>query len=321
MGRFLTQDSYLGDVNLPPSLHRYLYAFNNPTAYVDPDGHFVWFAVAAYIAYSGANAAVDTAGEVALNETVNYATGQESTTTVKGTAQSFGVTLLGNVFTASAYGKVKNAKRIKNVAEKINKYRKIQKQPKTPAADVKINKEAKGNSTDVAESKPFKTSKKPEPKINPDLQKRKDALRDYKQSKGLSKTDKVSSEQFKNFKRANSGDAGKKLYDKKSQYKDHQVKKNGWAPSKTEKHHTIPREIQKKLPPEVADHKDVRGRSGLPNKKSIPYKKHRDIHQGAGGGKYNQRFEEEIEKIGGYQNVSPSELTKIRDKLVKEFGI
>ncbi len=97
--------------------------------------------------------------------------------------------------------------------------------------------------------------------------------------------------------------------------------KNGWKPSKTEKHHTIPKEIQKKLPPEVAKHKDVVGRKGLPNKKSIPYKKHREIHKGAGGGKYNQRFDQEIKKRGGYQNVSPKDVTNIRDKLVKEFGL
>ncbi|MEE9338014.1 MAG: RHS repeat-associated core domain-containing protein, partial [Methylococcaceae bacterium] len=37
--RFLNQDSYLGDVNTPPSLHRYLYAYGNPTVWIDPDGH------------------------------------------------------------------------------------------------------------------------------------------------------------------------------------------------------------------------------------------------------------------------------------------
>ncbi len=37
--RFLTQDSYLGEGETPPSLHRYLYAYANPTVYWDPDGH------------------------------------------------------------------------------------------------------------------------------------------------------------------------------------------------------------------------------------------------------------------------------------------
>jgi RHS repeat-associated protein len=39
--RFLTQDSYLGEPGTPPSLHRYLYAYSNPTAYYDPNGHWV----------------------------------------------------------------------------------------------------------------------------------------------------------------------------------------------------------------------------------------------------------------------------------------
>jgi RHS repeat-associated protein len=38
-GRFLNQDAYLGDVNTPPSLHRYLYAYSNPTVYVDLTGY------------------------------------------------------------------------------------------------------------------------------------------------------------------------------------------------------------------------------------------------------------------------------------------
>ncbi len=38
-GRFLNQDAYLGDINTPPSLHRYLYAYANPTVYVDLTGY------------------------------------------------------------------------------------------------------------------------------------------------------------------------------------------------------------------------------------------------------------------------------------------
>jgi RHS repeat-associated protein len=38
-GRFLTQDSYLGEVGVPPSLHRYLYAYSNPTVFVDLMGY------------------------------------------------------------------------------------------------------------------------------------------------------------------------------------------------------------------------------------------------------------------------------------------
>ncbi|MFC3150957.1 RHS repeat-associated core domain-containing protein [Litoribrevibacter euphylliae] len=39
MARFITQDSYLGQPGTPPSLHRYLYAYGNPTVWVDPTGH------------------------------------------------------------------------------------------------------------------------------------------------------------------------------------------------------------------------------------------------------------------------------------------
>ncbi len=37
--RFTTQDSYLGEQGTPPSLHRYLYAYSNPTVYVDLEGY------------------------------------------------------------------------------------------------------------------------------------------------------------------------------------------------------------------------------------------------------------------------------------------
>ncbi|VUD69396.1 hypothetical protein TDB9533_04763 [Thalassocella blandensis] len=39
VGRFMNQDTYLGEHGTPPSLHRYLYAYSNPTVYVDADGH------------------------------------------------------------------------------------------------------------------------------------------------------------------------------------------------------------------------------------------------------------------------------------------
>ena len=38
-GRFTSQDSYLGETDSPPSLHRYLYAYARPTFFVDPTGH------------------------------------------------------------------------------------------------------------------------------------------------------------------------------------------------------------------------------------------------------------------------------------------
>jgi RHS repeat-associated protein len=39
LGRFLTQDSYFGQIDEPPSLHRYFYANDNPLKYIDLTGH------------------------------------------------------------------------------------------------------------------------------------------------------------------------------------------------------------------------------------------------------------------------------------------
>jgi RHS repeat-associated protein len=39
IGRFVTQDSYVGNKNDPTSLNLYLYARDNPEKYVDPSGH------------------------------------------------------------------------------------------------------------------------------------------------------------------------------------------------------------------------------------------------------------------------------------------
>ncbi|MEB3104094.1 RHS repeat-associated core domain-containing protein, partial [Ferviditalea candida] len=38
-GRFLSADTYRGEIQNPLSLHLYAYAFNNPVNYVDPTGH------------------------------------------------------------------------------------------------------------------------------------------------------------------------------------------------------------------------------------------------------------------------------------------
>ena len=41
VGRFLSHDPQDGDLTTPPSLHKYLYAYGNPTVYVDPTGEYV----------------------------------------------------------------------------------------------------------------------------------------------------------------------------------------------------------------------------------------------------------------------------------------
>ncbi len=78
IGRFLTEDPAIGDPSVPPSLHEYLYAYANPTFYVDPDGNAVesiWDAISlgvgltslGYNLYQGnlRDAGVDTLGVLA----------------------------------------------------------------------------------------------------------------------------------------------------------------------------------------------------------------------------------------------------------------
>ncbi len=38
-GRFLSRDSYLGDIQDPLTLNRYVYVLNNPLMYSEPSGH------------------------------------------------------------------------------------------------------------------------------------------------------------------------------------------------------------------------------------------------------------------------------------------
>jgi len=40
--RFITEDTYLGKTDEPPSLNKYLYAYSNPTVYIDLEGYYSW---------------------------------------------------------------------------------------------------------------------------------------------------------------------------------------------------------------------------------------------------------------------------------------
>jgi RHS repeat-associated protein len=92
--------------------------------------------------------------------------------------------------------------------------------------------------------------------------------------------------------------------------------------TKYHKYHTIPLEIQKKLPKDIRNHPDVKGRKGLPNKTPVESNKHLNkVHKGPDGDAYNQLFKEEIMNRGGYDQVTVKDITEIRDILVKEFNI
>jgi hypothetical protein len=54
-------------------------------------------------------------------------------------------------------------------------------------------------------------------------------------------------------------------------------------PGKNVGHHSIPRAIQKELPPPVRIHPDVRGRRGNPNIRQVPEPWHKDVHSSPGG--------------------------------------
>jgi hypothetical protein len=109
------------------------------------------------------------------------------------------------------------------------------------------------------------------------------------------------------------------------------VRVRGATDPKTHRHHTIPKEIQKKLPPHLRSDPDIIGRPGLPNRRPVEAGKHLgEVHDKSGispketgiyGGRYNLRFQEEIQKLGGYNAVTKQQVLEIRDRLGKEFGI
>jgi len=98
------------------------------------------------------------------------------------------------------------------------------------------------------------------------------------------------------------------------------------AAQKSVGHHTIPKAIQKRLPPPVRNHPDVVGRQGNPNIRNIPKPAHDRVHTSAPGpyhpgGNYNRRFDQLIQERGGYGAVSPRDIVEIRDQLVREFKL
>ena len=78
-GRFISQDSYAGEISDPVSLHKYLYANANPVMYTDPSGYFTLEDVE-----------IGTAGETILN--VAYQMANQS-------AMRIGMAILASVIT------------------------------------------------------------------------------------------------------------------------------------------------------------------------------------------------------------------------------
>ena len=80
------------------------------------------------------------------------------------------------------------------------------------------------------------------------------------------------------------------------------------------------------LPDHLAEHPDVRGRSGKPNRWDIPADEHVDLHKrNRPGGDFNTRWKEELRDLERQKpdrsTWEASDITDIRDRLTEEFGI
>ncbi len=92
-----------------------------------------------------------------------------------------------------------------------------------------------------------------------------------------------------------------------------------WGATRFNKHHTVPREILKALPDDVANSPLIRGKAGSPNRWKIPIELHKSIHKGAGGGAYNETFKAKLKELG--RDPTVDDVLSIRDELVKQFGL
>jgi RHS repeat-associated protein len=70
IGRFISRDTFAGDIQQPQSLNRYTYVQNNPVNYIDPSGHVMWGQVE-----QGALQTLGGAAEAIAGGGVLYATG------------------------------------------------------------------------------------------------------------------------------------------------------------------------------------------------------------------------------------------------------
>ena len=101
--------------------------------------------------------------------------------------------------------KAKDAARISEKAQDASRLEKAAEKNTKP----KIGEESSRGTETV--QKEIKSQKE----INPELQKRADAYKDYKRSKGLDAEEKATKDQYENFRRGNAGENGKQLYEKK----------------------------------------------------------------------------------------------------------
>lgn len=88
IGRFLSRDSYAGDITRPLSLNRYTYTENNPVNYVDPSGRVAY--VPALAGIGGAINAAYQAGYYIGTSQAGHDLGISEGPTLAGTADAAG---------------------------------------------------------------------------------------------------------------------------------------------------------------------------------------------------------------------------------------
>jgi hypothetical protein len=74
------------------------------------------------------------------------------------------------------------------------------------------------------------------------------------------------------------------------------------------------------LPKDIAD--AVRGKRGAPNIWRLPASVHKEIYSGAGGGRYNHRWMEELDRTQRQgREITVNEVLRVREQLIKEFEL
>ena len=91
------------------------------------------------------------------------------------------------------------------------------------------------------------------------------------------------------------------------------------ATSKVVKHHQTPTEVLKQLPEDVANNPAVRGKRGMPNRRSVLETEHKRIHKGKGGGPANELTKQKIRDLG--REPTPEDILRIREEVNQELNI
>jgi len=356
VGRFISQDSYLGQVDDPPSLHRYFYANDNPTRYVDPTGHD--------------NELVQAAEQERARRAALAAKGQagRSYTTDQG----------GGIVPADGPVSAPHGSRPGTTADSIDEIdlgrfdRETQKKLRegSPEAVARHNHDnhattitqeqgtpdqrvaaCAGDATCLAIARSRDTSLDAFSKVGkyggklsrealdlaPGAEAAKFAAGEDFEGNGVNRASMGAEALVVTVVAAAGGKlvykVGEKIFHSFKAAKKHA---DEIVDSATHGHHTIPRAVRKSrttgeslLPEHLREHPDIKGRPGNPNIWDIPA----DEHLGPGGvhspkrtgGDFNARWKEELARLEeakpNPKTWTPEDVLTIRNRLAKEFDI